>query len=130
MTQNQLHWHKNCLDCKLLFKNNSNGVNLLKPSSDYREKSTIKPCDKTYFSCTAPTISTSLYEHTAVRLQAKERTCVCVCCQYNKCSIDNTVLFVALKHDTLPYFFKKSQGKYCNPREIMLSNEQRHELCK
>lgn len=78
VTQNQLHWYKNCLDCKLLFKNHSNGVNLLKPSSDYREKPTIKPCGKTYFSCMAPTISTSLYDHTAVRLQAKERTCVCV----------------------------------------------------
>lgn len=35
VTQNRLHWHKKCLDCKLLFKNHSHGVILLKP--DYRE---------------------------------------------------------------------------------------------
>jgi hypothetical protein len=35
VTQNLLHWHKKCLDCKSLFKNHSNGVILLKNSSDY-----------------------------------------------------------------------------------------------
>jgi len=49
-------------------------------------KPTIKPCGKMHFSFTEPTISTSLYEHTAVRQQANERTSVCVCvfCQYSK----------------------------------------------
>lgn len=37
VTQNRLHWHKKCLDCKLLFKNRSHWVTLPKPSSDYRE---------------------------------------------------------------------------------------------
>jgi len=37
VTQNRSHWHKKCLDCKLLFKNCSHGVILLKSSSDYRE---------------------------------------------------------------------------------------------
>lgn len=65
-----------------------------------------------HFSFTEPTISTSLYEHTAVRQQANERTSVCVCvfCQYSKWCIDNTEFFVALKHDTLPRFLEGAKG--------------------
>jgi len=44
-----------------------------------QRKPTIKPRGKTYFSFMEPTISTSLYEHTAVTQQANERTSVCVC---------------------------------------------------
>ena len=59
-----------------------------------------------YFSLMEPTISTTLYEHRAVRQQANERTSVCVCVfhPYSKRCIDNRVFFVALKHDTLPCF--------------------------